>query len=137
MKVFLDTNIFVRYLVNDDPTKFKQTQKLINDIESGYLRPYTSSIVLIELIYVMTRIYKIHLNQVLEDLDQLMELHNLTIIEKTSFKQALKLCETTKIKITDCLIALQCPKDCAFVTYDKEFRVFKFLNNVTPQKILS
>lgn len=136
MKVFLDTNIFVRYLVNDDPKKFSYVKQLIENIEAGDLRPYTSNLVVFELFHVMTKIYKIPMTTVIEDVEELLKLHNLTIIEKTNIKQALSLCKTTKVKLSDCLIALQCPKDCKLVSYDKDFKQFDFLKVTSPEDVL-
>lgn len=119
-KLFLDTNVWLRFILEDN-LQAKDCRKLIVQIESGKWRVYTSTIVMMEINYVLSSVYKIKTNQVLNDLEAILKTRNLTLIEKTDFRQALKYYKQTKIKLTDCLIAAQLQPKMILVSYDRDF----------------
>lgn len=124
-KVFIDTNIFIRFIIKDDTKKLEDCSRLFERIEEGKIRPYTSNIVILEIQFVLIKIYKFSKNQALEDINTLLSLRNLTIIDKTNTKIALDLYRKNNIKYVDCLIATQIPKGTKLVTYDEEFSKLK------------
>src|SRR3990167_4309159 len=103
-KLFLDTNIWLRFILEDNE-QAKDCRQLIIQIEAGKWRVYTSTIVLLEINYVLGSVYKIKQSQVIDDLEAILKTRNLTLIEKTNFVFALKLYRQTKVKLSDCLIA--------------------------------
>lgn len=135
MKIFIDTNVFVRFLVNDDPKQFQHVKKLFEAIEAGSIKPYTSNIVVLELVYVLTRIYKVKRSKALDDINTLLQLRNLTVVEKSNTKKALKWANEVNIKYADLLIATQVPAEVTLCTYDKEFNKIPNFKVVNPSKI--
>ena len=120
-KVFLETSFFIRYFTGDDKRKFKDCVKLLEIVEDGKLRPYTSNIVIFEILFVLTRIYKFSKKEVFEATQKILTLRNLTLIEKTNTKEAIKIFRKFNVKYPDCLIAAQIPKGAKIVTYDRDF----------------
>jgi len=55
MKVFIDTNIWLRFFLNDVPAQSQDCIKLFQKIEQGDYRPYTSAIVCLEAVYIYIR----------------------------------------------------------------------------------
>lgn len=120
-KLFLDTNIWLRFILEDNE-QARVCRELITQIERGKWRVYTSTIVMLEINYVLSSVYKIKSKQVLEDLESILKTRNLTLIEKTNFSQALKFYRKSGIKLSDCLIASQLPPKMILVSYDQDFR---------------
>lgn len=135
-KVFLDTNVWLRFLVADNPDAFEDCKKLINLINQGKIRPYSSDIVFLEVNYVLLSFYEIEKKKVIADLNNLTKTRNLTLIEKADFSQAMELYKKTNIKLGDCLIASQVPEQVVFCSYDQDFKKFDYLNWQTPRQIL-
>ncbi|MEA1946048.1 MAG: PIN domain-containing protein [Thermodesulfobacteriota bacterium] len=54
---FVDTNIFIRYLTNDDPVKADRVDKLLNDAAAGRVRLVTAEMVLAEVVWVLESFY--------------------------------------------------------------------------------
>lgn len=131
-KVFVDSNVFIRFLTKDDEQMFFDCQKFFKSINEGKLRPYISNIIILEIIFVLTKIYKFSKSKVLEDIKLLLRLRNLTLIEKTETKKALKLFKKNNIKYQDCLIASQVPEKATLVTYDQDFKKIKTIQKATP-----
>lgn len=136
-KVFIDTNVFVRFLTQDDPKKFQECKKFFEFIEKGKIRPYTSNIVILEIQFVLTRQYNVAKKEVLENIDDLLSLRHITLIEKTNTRIALSLYKKYNIKFTDCLIATQIPRGSKLVTYDEEFKKIKGISVSSPEELIS
>uniref|UniRef100_A0A7C4XN86 Type II toxin-antitoxin system VapC family toxin n=1 Tax=candidate division WWE3 bacterium TaxID=2053526 RepID=A0A7C4XN86_UNCKA len=135
MKVFIDTNVFLRFLIEDESVMHKQALNLIKRLENAEIRPYTSTIVFLEVLHVITKFYKIPKLEALESVRKLTELKNLTIIEKTNFRKAILLYEKYSVKLADLIIALQVPEECGLCTFDKEFKKLDFVKSYTPSEI--
>lgn len=134
-KVFLDTNVWLRLFVKQDPAQFKSSFDLISKIEKGQFKAYTSTIVFLEIHYVAQKLYKIPKEQILIWFDSIKEIRNLTIIEKTKFNLALEYFQKYSVKLADCLIVSQLPPKTVLVTFDKDFKKIKEIKSLEPSQI--
>jgi predicted nucleic acid-binding protein len=53
----MDTNLFIRYLVNDDPGKADRVEKLLEQATCGKIRLVTADLVIAEVIWVLESAY--------------------------------------------------------------------------------
>lgn len=120
-KLLIDSNVWLRFILEDNE-QAKECKKLIEMIESGRFRVYTSSIVMLEIGFVLSSVYKIKQSQVIKDLETIMKTRNLVLLEKTNFVEAFKWHKQFKVKLADCLIGSQLSKDMVLVSYDKDFK---------------
>jgi predicted nucleic acid-binding protein len=58
---FIDTNIFLRHLLNDDPIKSPRAFALIQALERGTQHGWTSELVIAELVWVLSSKQGYHL----------------------------------------------------------------------------
>ncbi|MDO8576893.1 MAG: PIN domain-containing protein [Candidatus Daviesbacteria bacterium] len=137
MKVFIDTNIFIRFFTHDLEEKVPECERLIELIQDGKVKPCISNIVILELIFVLTRQYKFKKESVLKALKKLLSLRNIMVVEVTKTEGALQLFMKHNIKYTDCLIATQIPKGVTLVTYDSDFSKIPALKPITPAEIFN
>lgn len=135
MKIFLDTNVLLRYYLKDNE-QFEACENLITQIEEGQFDVYTSSIVFLEISYVLKSVYKLPLTDVVSIMTSIFTLRGITIVEKTNIKTALLFFKKYKIKFTDCLIASQLPKNTVLVSFDEELSKIKEITLKKPQDIL-
>lgn len=131
-KVFIETSVFLRYLLADDNKKFEDATSFLKKVDEGIFIPYCSNVVIQEILYILHRHYKYPKKEVLEDLKKILTLRNLTLIEKTSTTKALKMYEKWNIKFGDCLIASQLPNGMTLVTYDSDFKKINGIKSATP-----
>lgn len=136
MKLFLDTNILVRYFLSKPSLHHEQCVELIKHIQSTHIHPYISNIVVLELQYVLLKTYDQPKSTVTDYLAKTLHLRNLTLIEHTNTLLALKYYRTHNIKFGDCLIATQVPKGVALCTYDTDFTKIPSISVTTPAEIL-
>jgi Predicted nucleic-acid-binding protein, contains PIN domain len=57
---FLDTNLFIRYLTNDDPPIADRVEKLLTQATEGKMRLVTAEMVIAEIVWVLESVY--HMN---------------------------------------------------------------------------
>lgn len=138
VKVFFDTNFFLRYLLKDHPQS-EQCLDLMREVQKGSIAPYTSAIVFLELNYVLTsqRLYHLSKVQAGKKIQKILQIRNLVILEETNLKKALVLYQQKNIKLADCLIALQVPEKAICCTFDREFQRIDGLDIQTPEAIVA
>jgi predicted nucleic-acid-binding protein len=137
LKVFLDTNVYLRFFIIEEEKAHQECVRLIGASEEGVFRPYTSGFVLSEIGYVLEKIYKESKNSVVEKLNTIARMRNMTFAEKGNTLKAIEYFEKLNVKLGDCFIATQVPDGVTFVTYDnKHFVKFKGLKVMTPRKFL-
>lgn len=136
MAIFLDSNILLRYLVADHLEPFEACRTLITKIQQGTLQPYISSIVLLEVMFVLASVYKVPRSKIIQDIATILDLRGLVVVDVTHFRDAFHLHQQTRVKLSDCLIATQVPKGVALVTYDRDFVKLPGLTVRTPQEII-
>jgi predicted nucleic-acid-binding protein len=100
----LDTNILVRYFVKDDP---EQTRLAVDLIDS--LSPtdpgWVAVAALMELMWVMTRIYRVGRVSIIQILDTLLASRDIVIEQDDTVRNALQLYRSGNTDFPDCLIA--------------------------------
>jgi predicted nucleic acid-binding protein len=137
MKLFLDTNIWIRYFVGDDATKLRACQQLFAEIEAGKIRPYVSSVVLLEVYWVLTSAYDYPKLKAAEIVKLMLAMRGVVIVEQGDFRRAFTLHRRTGVKLADCLIATQLGKGIALCTYDREFSKLPSLTLTNPSEVSS
>ncbi len=121
---FLDTNIFLRIVVKDDPRKAAECENLIEAISRKDIRAYTSSLVLAELVWTCLGFYKISKAEVIKIVQGILSIKNLKIEDKTNPFLAIQTYEFQRIKFIDALIASNpaiVKGKAKIVSYDKDF----------------
>lgn len=135
MKIFLDTNFLLRVFLQDNQLQFESCKNLISQIEEGKFSVYTSSIVFLEISYVLKSVYKLPYQAIIDILDSVLEIRGIIIIEKTNTKLAFEFYKKYKMKFTDCLIASQLPKGIILVSFDEELSKIKEIVVKKPNQI--
>ena len=136
MKLFLDTNVWLRYFLRDQEEHFKSCLTLFEYIEQGKIQPYTSSIVFLEIQYVLEKVYEVEKKIVQKHIEQAFGMRKLTIIDKTVFKDAWKLHIQKKVKLSDSLIATQIPSHVILCTFDQALLKLGTVIAHTPREIV-
>lgn len=137
MRVFLDSNVLLRYFLADNPVVFEECAALLHAAEQGRITPIVSAIVLLEFEYVLRSVYTIPLPAIIEDIGTLLAVRGIVLIDKTNYRKAFALRKKTGVKMSDCLIAMQVGKGMTLCTYDREFRKIPGLSAAAPKDVLA
>lgn len=123
-KVFIDTNIFLRTLIEEDKESFKDCFQLLQNIKTNKLQGVTSSVVLSEIAWTLLSYYKFSKLEVIKALRGIVNLRGLSIIDEYQHEVALSLYEKKGIKFIDALIASNpdiFSKKWTVISYDHDF----------------
>lgn len=99
----LDTNVLVRYIMQDDP---KQSPKATRLIESMTARApgFVSLVAAIELVWVLSSSYRLTREQVVSVLEGLLRSAELVLDRADQIASALRVFESGNTDFADCLI---------------------------------
>jgi len=90
-KVFVDTNIFLRYLTKDDPVKYERCREIFKKAMEGKLSLFTSEMVIAELIWTLLSYYKVAKADVIEKVSIIISSQNLHISNRDLIADSLVL----------------------------------------------
>jgi predicted nucleic acid-binding protein len=90
-KTFIDTNIFLRYLTKDNPSKYEKCREIFKKAVEGKIELSTSGIVIAELIWTLLSYYKVQKADVVEKISIMVSTDNLYIPDKNIITDALVL----------------------------------------------
>jgi len=102
--IAIDTNVLVRYLVNDDPKQARKAKALVHQLDSEEARAYVSDIVLCELVWVLARRYGFDRAQIGLTLKRLTGARQLRFISSDNILRAIGAYESGKGDFADYLI---------------------------------
>lgn len=136
MKLLFDTNLWVRYFIKDDQQQFALTNQLIEANEVGNIQLYCSSIIFLELSFVLKRLYGFTFDELWRVMQSIRTIRGITILQDTHVDTALLYFHTYRLKFSDCLIASQLEEDMTLISFDEELRKVKELQVKTPQEII-
>lgn len=80
--IFLDTNILLRHLLNDEPTQSPQATALLGKIENGDVEARIADTIIFETVFTLQRQYKIPKVQIRETLLPLLQLPGIKLAGK-------------------------------------------------------
>jgi predicted nucleic-acid-binding protein len=100
----LDTNIILRYLLNDHPQHFELAQALMKKVIAEETTVYIPDSVLAECVYVLSKFYKIPKIKTCEILTELLHYKGISQINREILINSLKLFSEHKVDIVDAIV---------------------------------
>ena len=99
----LDTNVLVRYIMQDDPKQSPMATGLIESLDSD--NPgYITMVSVVELYWVMTSSYELSGQQVIQALQAILRTKQLLVERADQVMRALRVFDEGKADLADCLI---------------------------------
>ncbi len=99
----LDTNVLVRYIMQDDPKQSRKATALIESLTDNH-PGFITVVSVLELYWVLTTCYDLTDNQVKQALDVLLRTRQIIVDRADQVLRALRVFETSKADFADCLI---------------------------------
>ena len=104
MVSLIDTNVLVRFLVNDNEEQYQKSQEIIARIETGASSVELLSEVIMEVLFVMTKYYGADLGSVASDIKTILAFYGVVNRNKHILIVALDIMVEKKIDYVDALI---------------------------------
>ena len=119
-RVVVDTNAFLRFLLNDIPIQVKEVETLLKQAKSLQITAYVPQIVIFELNFILDKYYHFKKVEIIDKLKSIIQSSYLYVQDKTIFSSALRIYEQNSISIADSfVIAWAKEKDADLFTFDK------------------
>ena len=115
-----DTNVIVRYLVNDDPALFMRAQVFFDKVRQGDQKAVLLESVLAECVYVLTKIYKVPRTEAASVLIDLLQYKGICNTDKAELIHALNLYSAKNLDVVDAILCAKAQdRQRTLVTFDK------------------
>lgn len=133
MKVFIDTNIFLRFLLADHKTQSPAAKKLFLIAREGKINLITHSLVIAEIIFTLDSFFNLPKQEIIEKINIILLFDELEIIEKNILLQSISFYEKKNIDFIDAFIAAYAYKNkIAVCSFDKDFDKVKEVKRIDP-----
>jgi predicted nucleic-acid-binding protein len=102
---FVDTNLFIRYLTNDDPAKAERVELLLKEAAAGKVRLVTAEMVIAEVVWVLESSYGLKSAEVAPLIRAILATSGLDVLNAPLVARGLEHYETKNIDFIDGYIA--------------------------------
>lgn len=104
-RIVIDTNLLIRYLVNDDEHKAQVVDALLKKAGKGEVHILMPAIVVAELVRVLESFYRMEAGEIANLVDSILNTPGLTVPDGVLVRSALKRYRTERIDLVDAWIA--------------------------------
>lgn len=104
-KSFVDTNLFIRYLTNDDPVKADRVERLLEQAARGEVTLVTAELVIAEIVWVLESFYALDPAAIAPLIRGILATPGLEVINGAQVRRGLELYEVQGIDFVDGYIA--------------------------------
>ena len=99
----LDTNVLVRYIMQDDPKQSPKASQLIDALDDTN-RGFVSLVSVVELVWVLSACYDLKREQIAQALDVMLRTRQFAVEQTEQVLRALRVFVSSKADFADCLI---------------------------------
>ncbi|AKM04280.1 MULTISPECIES: PIN domain-containing protein [Burkholderia] len=103
----LDTNVLVRYLVQDDPVQSKKATRLVESLTAEH-PGYITQVALVEVVWVLARAYGSDRDEIAQVIEALLRTKELVVEAAETVWKALRVYSGSSADFSDCLIERTC-----------------------------
>ena len=121
--IFVDTNIFLRFLTADHARMAEDCRRLFERAEDGELQLHTSHLALAEIVWTLQSYYDVQRSEVAVMLSDLLALRSLRVDQKEMLRAVVELYGSTNVDFIDAYHALDTRRRGIerICSYDRDF----------------
>jgi predicted nucleic acid-binding protein len=133
---FVDTNVFLRFLVNDDPAKADACETLFREAATGDEVLCTSDMVIAEIIWVLESYYELKKADIRNCVEKILNTRNLHCPNKELIISALSIYVEKNVDFIDAYNAFILRRDeiKEIYSYDRHFDRVDWIKRIEPGK---
>jgi len=133
---FVDTNIFLRFLVNDIPEQADGCEAIFRKAIVGEEALYTTDMVIAEIVWVLESYYELSRSEVRAKVEKILSTPNLTCDSRETVIHALALYDEKRIDYIDaynaCILKVKGIEE--VYSFDKHYDRVTWLKRIEPGK---
>jgi len=121
--IVADTNIFLRFFLDDVPEQKIITEKLLQRAKDKEIRIIVPQIIIFEISFILEKGYHFPKEQVIDKLNAIISAEYLQIESRDIFISALTIYKSANVSLTDCfLFAKAKAENAELFTFDKKLK---------------
>lgn len=125
-KIVVDTNGFLRFILDDVPAQKKSFEKLLEEAKQNQLVLFVPQIVIFEIEFTLSKYYHFSKEDIIKRLKSIIAASYLDIQDQDIFQTALKLYSGQNISFVDCFLKTISERERAeLFTFDKKLQKLK------------
>ena len=128
----IDTNVILRYLLNDHETHSPMAIAFMLQVSDAINKAEIPAVVVVECVYVMEKFYKVPRNKIVESLSAILNFSGIVNTDRSEILKALLKYETSNTDIVDCILAAQSSSEKVVVSFDKDLEKLKAVIETLP-----
>lgn len=129
--IIVDTNVIIRYLINDQAELYKKARDFMDLVKLGKVKAYIEQTVFTEVIFGLTSVYNIPRDKIRESLQSLLLYRGFYNSEKDVLMESLNIYAQTNLHIVDCIIATKARHDNLEIqSFDQELLKYANVNDI-------
>ena len=122
-RYYVDANIFLRFLLNDNATQADLAEKYFEQAKREKVELVIIPLTIIEIVYVLTKVYKETRSQVTENIKTILSTSYLKVKQRKELLQAVELYDEYNVDFVDTFLYACAKNDTAEVlSFDKDFK---------------
>ncbi|MBI2334754.1 PIN domain-containing protein [Candidatus Daviesbacteria bacterium] len=125
-RVVLDTNVFLRILLNDIPEQVKQAERILQQGKTGRRILIVPQAVIFEIAFALEKIYYFPKENIIDRLSSILSSGYFQIQDSDIFKDTIEIYKQKNLSLVDCfLYAFSLKNKAELFTFDKNLQKFK------------
>ena len=134
MTPFVDTNLFIRYLTEDDPVQTDAVESLFIRVKEGKETVQTSVLVIVEIVWVLESIFKKSRDEIKEMIQKIINTQNLLVENRDILLQGLEIYSQKNIDFVDAYHAvfLKSTGEKIIYSFDQDFDKIEWIERRKP-----
>jgi len=126
MIILPDTNVILRYLLDDNPDQYKFAEEFFEKVRTGNEKAFVLESVIVECVYILTKFYKIPKAECSEKLSMLLRYKGIVNRDSADIVKALKIFAENNLDIVDCVLQAKSKnKNYGLFSFDKKLKNMK------------
>ncbi len=118
-----DTNIILRYLLEDEPLLYKKASEFFEMVRLGEEKAVILESILVECIYVLTKFYKIPKEEVTNKLKGLLQYKGIVNEDKKELVDAINMFNEKNLDVVDCILCAKAKsQNKTLFTFDEKLK---------------
>lgn len=135
MTLFVDTNIFLRFFLNDHKTHSPAANRLFKEANKGKISLITNSLIVAEIIFTLDSFYKLSKQNIIEKIHAIMFFEGLEILEKNVLLRAIMFYQEKNIDFIDAYAAaFALENKIGVCSFDHDFDKIKEIKRIDPDR---
>lgn len=122
-KVIADTNIFLRFILNDLPKQADEAEQLFLKARKGKIQLYVPQIIIFEIQFILDKYYGFSKSEIIEKLKTVISSDYLNVQDRNAFIKALERYRAGKASFVDAfLIELAAEEKAQIFSFDRKLK---------------